>query len=128
MIEVKGTNCKQAGEKMSHAKTSFGLSKPRLLVVMRVDTSDEILAAENRHGASHCGIHSGERVRRFHLIGVGIRGEGVRQMRERAIAAEVGGRPDTAEPELQKQKRSSSSAPGARPCGRAVDNSRDGRI
>lgn len=77
------------------------ISKPPVVVATtRVDISDEILAAENRHGASHRGIHSGERVSRFHLVGVGIRGDGVRQMRERASAAEVRGRSYTAEPEL----------------------------
>lgn len=71
----------------------------------RVETSDGILAAENRHSARHRGIHTRERVSRFYHVGILVRGDGVRRMRERMRATEVRGRPNPAEAELSDQKR-----------------------
>jgi hypothetical protein len=86
---------------MIDAQTLLRFSKPCVVVVVtRVDTSDEILAAQHRHGARHRGIHFRERVRGFYPVGVLVRGDGVRRMQERVRAAEVRGRPDAAETEL----------------------------
>lgn len=94
---------------------------------LRICASEEILAAQHRHGARHRRVHPRERVRRFHLVGVLVRGDGVRRMRERMRAAEVRSSPYTAEAELSDQLKWSNSALCARPGGGAKNNSRDGR-